>query len=301
MAMRSPSLLAALAFGLVVSALSSVSSPAWAGDKQRCTEAYEQSQELRRQKKLSGARAALLVCEQECPRVLVTDCERWRGEVEAVLPTVRLEAKDAQGKPADAGVLVDGVPLVSRIGDDAVAVDPGEHVFRFVGRDGATSQQRVILKEGEQGRTVSAVLGATASGASPEGGESGGGGTEHGAPATGSERRHVPVASYLLGGVGVVGLAVSTVLTIKGHVDESTLRGSGCAPNCSTGAVDSIAHEYNGAWISAGVGIVALGTAVVLWRPWQREPAAPHAASLLPLVTPVITPSFAGAAARISF
>jgi hypothetical protein len=298
MAVRSPSLLAALASGLVVSALSSVASPAWAGDKQRCTEAYEQSQELRRQKKLSGARAALLVCEQECPRILVTDCERWRSEVEAVLPTVRLEATDAQGKPADAGVLVDGVPLVSRVGDDPVAVDPGEHVFRFVGRDGATSEQRVILKEGEQGRTVSAVLGAPASGDSPETG--GGVSGEHAAPRTGGERRHIPVASYVLGGVGVVGLAVGTVLTIKGHVDESDLRSS-CAPTCSTGAVDSIAHQYNGAWISAGVGLVALGTAVVLWRPWQREPAAPRAASLAPLVTPVVTPTFAGAAARISF
>ena len=300
MAVRSPSLLAALAPGLVVATLSSVSSPAWAGDKQRCTEAYEQSQELRRQKKLSGARAALLVCEQECPRILVTDCERWRSEVEAVLPTVRLEAKDAQGKAADAGVLVDGVPLVSRIGDDPVAVDPGEHVFRFVGHDGATSEQRVILKEGEQGRTVSAVLGAVASSGSPEAGGGGGGG-EHVGSATGGERRHVPAASYLIGGVGVVGLAVGAVLTIKGHVDESTLRASGCAPNCSTGAVDSIAHEYNGAWIGAGVGVVALGTAVLLWRPWQREPAAPPVASRVALVAPVVTPTYAGAVARISF
>jgi hypothetical protein len=296
MAVRSPSRLAALALGLVVPALSSVSAPAWAGDKQRCTEAYEQSQELRRQKKLSGARAALLVCEQECPKILVTDCARWRGEVEAVLPTVRLEARDAQGKPADAGVLVDGVPLVSRIGDDPVAVDPGEHVFRFVGRDGATSEQRVILKEGEQGRSVSAVLGATAGGGAPE---AGGGGGDHAEAAGEGERRHIPVASYILGGVGVVGLAVGTVLTIKGHVDESNLR-STCAPGCQPSSVDAITHQYNAAWISAGVGIAALGTAVVLWRPWQREPA-PRAASLIPLVTPVVTPSFAGAAARISF
>ena len=263
MAVRSPSLLASLALGL---ALSASAPSARAGDKARCTEAYEQNQELRRQKKLTSARAALLVCEDECPKMLATDCARWRGEVEAVLPTVRLEASDPQGRPVDAGVLVDGAPLVSRLGGEPVAVDPGERVFRFVGPDGASSEVRVTLKEGEQARTVSTVLGAAPAVAGPEAGEHAGAG--------GGERRHVPLATWILGGVGTAGLALGTVLTIHGHVDESTLRSSGCAPGCSPGAVDSIARQYNIAWISAGVGIAALGTAVVLWRPWEREPAA---------------------------
>ena len=70
-----------------------------AADKVRCTAAYEQGQELRRQDKLSAARSQLLICEQTCPKTLAADCTRWQGEVEALMPTVRLRASDGQGHP----------------------------------------------------------------------------------------------------------------------------------------------------------------------------------------------------------
>ena len=66
-------------------------------DKVRCAAAYEQAQELRRQDKLAASREQLRLCQETCPRSLLADSQRWDGELDALIPTARLRATDAEG------------------------------------------------------------------------------------------------------------------------------------------------------------------------------------------------------------
>jgi hypothetical protein len=240
-----------------------------AADKVRCTAAYEQGQELRRQDKLSASRSQLLICEQTCPQTLAADCTRWQSEVEALMPTVRLRARDPRGQPTEARVFVDGALLLDQLVDTPVPVDSGDHTFRFESPSGVTADVRVSLHGGERAREIEAVL-ALAPVAAP------------------GARRPVPLPAYVLGAMGVAGLVLGGGLSLKGHVDAGHLR-STCAPGCAPDQVDSIATVYGVAWVSAGVGVASLGVALALWRPWQTAAAPPAAGALF------IVPTIGGA------
>jgi hypothetical protein len=249
--------LAAASALLAASSASSAAIATNAADKVRCTAAYEQSQELRRHDALSAARSQLVICEQACPRALAADCTKWEAEVEALMPTVRLRATDGQGHSVDARVLVDGTLLVERIGDASIAVDSGDHTFRFESASGLTSEVRVSLHGGERDRTIEAVL-APARAAEPA--------------AHASEGRPFPTPTYVLGAVGVVGVGLALALTTWGHLDAGHLA-STCAPRCAPGDVDSIRTAYDVGWVIGGIGVVSLAVALVLWKPWEERPA----------------------------
>jgi len=243
-----------------------------AADKVRCAAAYEQGQQLRRQDKLSASRSQLQVCEQTCPKALAADCTRWRGEVEALLPSVRLRATDGQGHPVEARVLLDGELLLEHLGDAPVTVDSGDHVFRFEAPSGLTAEVRVSLHGGEPAREIEGVL-APAAPVAP-------------APSL----RPVPLASYVLGGVGIVGLGVGGAVSLAGHFNQSHLQ-STCAPGCKPSDVDAIGTLYDVAWVSAGVGVASLAVALILWRPWQ---SGSDASASGVFVAPTLAPNMGG-------
>jgi hypothetical protein len=244
-----------------------------AADKVRCAAAYEQGQQLRRQDKLSASRSQLQVCEQTCPKALAADCTRWRGEVEALMPSVRLRATDGQGHPVEARVLLDGELLLEHLSDAPVTVDSGDHVFRFEAPSGLTAEVRVSLRGGEPAREIEGVLAPAAPPAAP-------------APSL----RPVPLASYILGGAGIVGLGIGGAVSLAGHFSQSHLQ-STCAPACKPSDVDAIGTLYDVAWVSAGVGVASIAVALLLWRPWQSGPDA--AVSGL-FVGPTLTPTVGG-------
>lgn len=262
------------AVGLLL-AIPSLAAPSSAADKVRCPAAYEQGQELRRQDKLSAAREQLMICEQTCPKTLTADCSKWRKEVEALMPTVRLRASDGQGHPVDARVLIDGTLLLEKLVDEPVPVDSGEHTFRFESPSGPTTEVHVSLHGGERGREIEGVLAPAPAPA---------------AAVTPGTTPPIPTASWVLGAVGAVGLGLGAVLSIKGHVDAGHLQ-STCAPACAPGDVDSIATQYDVAWVGAGVGVAALAAAIVLWAPWQS--VAPAQAGRV-----VVAPTVGGAVVR---
>jgi hypothetical protein len=229
----------------------SVAATASATDKVRCMAAYEQGQELRRQDKLSASRAQLLICSQTCPKTLAADCMTWKAEVEALMPTVRLRARDARGHLIDARVLVDGTLLVDKLTDEPVPVDSGDHTFRFETPSGDSAEIHVSLHGGERAREIEAVVAPlAATDVTPA------------SPAT------LPTSALVLGAVGGIALSLAVVLSVKGHIDAARLQ-STCAPRCSPGDVDAIDTQYNVAWVSGGLGVAALGAALFLWAPWH--------------------------------
>jgi hypothetical protein len=240
-----------------------IPSIARADEKAACVGAYEQAQHLRTDNKLREAREQLVVCTRDaCPKLIRKDCTKWMEEVTASLPSLVFAAKDDKGQDrVDVRVLVDGKPLTEQLGQEVI-VDPGVHAVRFEAAGAEPVEQQVVVRAGEKGRVVSATLLAPA--APPP------------APApvpvkeappprpVGPTSRPLPVLVPVLGGVGVAALGTGAFLALSAGSQLSDLR-SKCAPHCAQSDVDAVNLRYTAAAITAGVGVVAIGTAVWLF------------------------------------
>jgi hypothetical protein len=129
-----------------------------------CMQAAESSIQLRAQHKLRAARAQLLVCvAASCPADVRAECLRRVDKVNAGIPTVVFEAKDAPGNDlTDVKVWMDGELLVNRLEGTALSFDPGEHRFVFEGPGGTRVEKVLVLHEAEKQRRERIVLGALA-------------------------------------------------------------------------------------------------------------------------------------------
>jgi hypothetical protein len=227
--------------------------------KQACVGAYDATQTRRQEGALRAAREQAIACSQErCPAVVKKDCAQWLAEIEAALPRVSFAVKDRTGRDTTAArVIMDGNVLLERVDAQAVPVDPGQRTFRVEIEGEEPLEQRVIVREGEKGRVIDFSF-ADAAGASRSAApmqldeDTGGGG--------------VPAASWILGGVGVVGVGLFATfgalgLSEKGGAEDPS---TGCAPTCADDEVDSIRTKFLVADVSLGVGVAALGAAVII-------------------------------------
>jgi hypothetical protein len=231
-------------------------------DSARCGASYESAQVLRREEHLEAASTQLVICEKTCPEALAKDCAKWLREVEAVTPTLRLDARDPGGQRlSGVRVTVNGAPLHERA-DGSVPIEPGVHVLRFEKDGYGPADVRAEVHAGERNHAVAVVLAVLPL-----------------APPAPPPPRPPATASYVLGGIGVAALVGAGVLAVAGEADRSNLRSS-CAPTCDPARVDSIRTLW---WTAGGVGaagVIALGLSVALW---PRAPRSASAAS--PAVT----------------
>lgn len=122
---------------------------------EECVNASEKGDRLRGQSSLRSARGFYLACaDPACPTQVREECDRHRGEVEAAIPTVVFAVRD--GDATAVTVLLDDEPLVTMLDGKPVPVDPGEHVFTFRRKGYPEQTQKVLLREGERDRAVSA-------------------------------------------------------------------------------------------------------------------------------------------------
>jgi hypothetical protein len=232
-------------------------SPATAADatKQQCIAADDAAQALRQAGKLGKAREQLLVCvAQSCPGPVREDCAQRLDEVDKAMPTIVFEVKDGAGNDVSGvTVTIDGRPLASKLTGAAVAVDPGEHRFKFEAAGAPSTEQTVVIREADKDRRLHVVLGA--------------------APTTASDAGQAPVNSstsdgstqrligLVVGGAGVVGLVVGGVF---GLVSKSTYNNAfqnecGSNPNaCSQQGAQDGQTAHSQATIST-VGFIAGG------------------------------------------
>jgi hypothetical protein len=118
--------------------------------------------QLRGDHKLIEARTQLLICAAlSCPADVRSDCERKVEEVNAALPTVVFEAKDASGADlSGVKVAMDGQPLVEHLDGTAITVNPGEHRFTFEIAGQPPIEKTIVLNEGEKDRHESVAVSA---------------------------------------------------------------------------------------------------------------------------------------------
>ncbi|MBL8611745.1 MAG: hypothetical protein JNL38_30660 [Myxococcales bacterium] len=250
-----------------------------ADDKAACLAASEKAQQLRNAGKLSAARAELTVCGRpECPAVVRQDCATWMNEIIASSPSVVFDAKDGKGKDlVDVRVFVDDKQVADQIDGKPIQLDPGQHVFRFESTGLPPVEERVVIKQGEKNRIVSASFRPAGADRPPP--------PPPAAPVEDSSGRTVmTVASIGLIGIGAVGLGVGAVLGLQANSTINDLKSTcGVTQTCPQGDVDAAERKRNlaiGAAVAGGA-FVAGGVVLFLLRP-----AAPKATAIRMEISP---------------
>jgi hypothetical protein len=246
-------------FAFACAASLGFTSSARADEKLACATASDNGQKLRDDGKLVKARQEFLVCARDvCPATIKKDCSDWLSQSEASLPSVVLGAKDANGQDlASAKVTIDGQPSDEKLEGKAMFVDPGPHTFRFEIPGEKPIDQQIVVREGEKNRAISVSWQKADAPQNP-------GGATPPPPEPESKPNHVP--AYIAGGVGIVALGVGTVFAIIGTGDYNDLKNScGQTKSCTDDQVSPVKTKILVADIAFGVGIVAIGTAVVLY------------------------------------
>lgn len=228
-------------------------------DDDACVAAYDSSQRLRRDGKLSDTRAELVICAQEeCPAPVRKQCTTWLREVNEALPTVVFGARDANGNDVSETRVLEGDRVVAkRIDGREVSLDPGEHVFVFVFPGGQRVERRVLVRQAEKNRLLDVVEPSpkakptvTKPRAKPK--------------AVPSEKHGPPVAAIVLGSLGAVALGTFALLALDARSDIEDLEDD-CAPECDQSDVDRAHRKALIADISLGVSVVSFGAAGWLW------------------------------------
>ncbi len=246
-----PAVLAACA----VLALSPLSA---ASDKGLCADAYEEAQRQRSAGKLLLSRAQLLTCQSNCPEALVQDCNRWRAEVSALIPRLRVSAVDATGRATTAVRVTEAGRLLATRIDEPIDLDPGDHALTFELSGEKPVQRSVSVPPG---RTVHSLrisfVSAKAPVTSPR--------QDRPRRAEPKSEPGVPGPAIVLGAVGLAGLAAGGILGVLGHTKRADLVDS-CKPDCREDEVDEIRTLWVVGGVSAAVGAAALGGAIVIWQ-----------------------------------
>jgi hypothetical protein len=220
-----------------------------------CSAAYERTQTEKLAGHYVAASAAALECSQlQCNSAIVQECVRFYGALEAETPTLVFSARKAEGgELTDVRVEMDGKVVAQQITGRPFATDPGPHNFVFI------HPKRGILRLSETARVgdKARVLEVTFADPNAKPGTPGG-------PAVAPGPRGVPAMTYVLGGIGVIGLGGFAYFRLSG-VSDYNAKNEECAPNCPPEDVDPIRQKFTYSYVSLGVGIASLAGAAAFY------------------------------------
>jgi len=255
------SVLSSSTFALTLAAASlGLASRAEAADpsKAECLAAADTSIQLRDQHKLRAARAQMLVCASpSCPSAIQTECLRRVDQINAALPTVVFEAKDPAGNDlSNIKVDMDGDPLTDRLDGSAIPLDPGEHHFRFTAPGGIVVDKTIVIHESEKDRHERLVIGAPlpASTAQPAPAGALSPAPAESAEDPGASRRTI---AYVVGGVGVAGLAVGAIFGGLANSSASSSKNECSTSSCGPTKFNQSQSDYNTANTDGTISTVA--------------------------------------------
>jgi hypothetical protein len=221
-------------------------------DARECIRQHEAGIAAKDERKLVQAKPSFLACARdECPTAVREECTELLAQIERKVPSVVVVVKDENGRDlVDVRLLVDGKVVSQELTGQAIELDPGKHEFRVEHARSGTLTERVLVVEGEKSRRVRFDFPRKDPPKSPEAKK----------PPAVRESRSIPVASYVLGGIGVLALGSFGYFALSGRAKENDL--DVCSPKCDPAEVDVMRRRYLIADISLGVAVVAFGSAV---------------------------------------
>jgi hypothetical protein len=251
-------------------------------DVKACLDATVEGQELRDRGSYLHARERFIACAgEQCPGEVRKSCVGWLEDTDKLVPTVVFAASALGRDVTDMRVTVDGARVADRVDGKPVALDPGEHRFRFERAGEQPIEQFLVLRAGEKERLVSVRFGPEPPPARPP-------------PAAGeapAQPARLSATFYALGAVGLTSLVAGAVLDISGYV---FLQQCGGDSSC-TGAHERAEVQWRfiagDLLLAAGVGA---GVAAWLFRPRDASGGGSRPAALVG-----IDPSPRGARLRL--
>lgn len=270
-------------------------------DTRACVTASTQGQTDRDEGRLLAAREQLLSCAREvCPGIVRKSCADWLSELAGRIPSVVVRVQEADQRDVTrVSVSLDGRSIA--LDGRPLQLDPGTHTLFVEAPDRPPVERTFLLAEREQGRLLVVELPApdvaepvelTPREAEPPTPAPVKPALEHGSAAS----RGVPTASWVLGGLGVVGIVTFTVLRVELGSELRELERD-CSPYCSEAQRDSGKRKALIADLSLGVGVAALaGAGVWTLASWLSQPADARAVSFS--LVPTRGGAFASLAAR---
>jgi hypothetical protein len=251
-------------------------------DVNACSAARSKALELAQSGHLRDARELFESCAKPaCGSYLNQECTSQATQLDADIPSVVPVVTDGQDAPrVDVEVRMDGVVLTSKLGGQALPVDPGLHEFTFSADQKVFATQKLMIVQGQRNRPVAismrssnvVVNGASdlpasskpagdnaASDRSSPGEGAPSAITLDGSPAKGGPGG-VP---WVIGSVGLAGLGAGALLVYWGRVDNDSLVTNCPNGGCSQASVDHVRTMYLAGDIAAGAGLAAVVVSTV--------------------------------------
>jgi hypothetical protein len=239
-----------------------------AASKDECIEAHGRGQDLREKGLLTRSRQMFLTCAQSsCPNLIQGDCARFGEELDRLLPSVSFGARDSRASDLpNTSVYVDETLVTTRLDDGkSYDFDPGKHTIRYV-HDGKETTLKVILNQGEKGRTLVATF------------------TDNNSTAAGADARSSPpepkksLLPLVVAGLGGAALATGGVLFAvgMGQVPEGcSVSTKECAAPPGDPRLDDANRGVSLANLGVGIGLsgAALLIGGLVW--YAATPATP--------------------------
>jgi hypothetical protein len=175
------------------------------------------------------------------------DCAKWYEQLAQSIPTIVVEARDAERHDVPgARLTIDGALVRERLDGLPVEVDPGEHTLTIDAPGFTTYSEHVLVAESERGRVVTLRLAR---------------------PVMPAAHHRMPGwIPWTIGLFGVAALGGFAAAEIVGQNDYASLRAlCGDARTCSPSQVGPTRTDFILAAVTLGVGVVALGTAAILF------------------------------------
>jgi hypothetical protein len=242
--------------------------------KQQCVAANDAAQDLRQSGKLRQAREKLVLCSAaSCPAIVRDDCVQRLTEVDAAMPSIIFEAKDAAGNDlAAVTVTMDGEPFADKLDGAQRPVDPGEHTFVFEVVGLAKVEKKFVVVEGVKGRRERIVLAAAAPTTSPP--------PVIASPSPAETTRSVgpPPLAWAAFGVGGAGLVLGITAGLVAGGKHATLQGEcnntagTCAPQYA-GDLDAFNTWRTVSTIGYVVGALGVAGGAALWFLVPKAPS----------------------------
>jgi hypothetical protein len=270
---------AAAAFVSLLKAPASAQEPAAAEpatDKAACAHSFEQAQRDRNDAHYLTATKELLTCSNpRCGDAIFQECTKMYTELQEATPSIVFAARDPKnGELSDVTVVMDGQTAKTQLDGKPLLVDPGNHTFKFSAASYLPVERQILIRAGEKFRQVSVVLSPEHPEPEPAAAPPPTSGAAPVTAAISPRPRHVPVASYVLGGVGVLGIAGFALFRVSGKSDYDHLHET-CVDTCPKSSVDPVRQKYLFSDIALGVGSAALVGAVLVYalQPTHSEPS----------------------------
>jgi hypothetical protein len=238
-----------------------------------CLAASDASLKSGNQHKLRAERAQLLVCAAStCPADIRKECIGRVDEVNAQIPTVIFQIKDASGADLSAvKVTMDGELLAERVEGTALSIDPGEHTFTFEVAGQPPVVRKLVIQQAQKDRRELIAIGPQPTAVSP-------------APPPTTPAPALPslppatetsqglgtqkILAIVAGGVGIAGLGVGTAFGLIAMSKKNDAQ-SACPNQCATSdgvtKWSDAASAGNVSTIAFIVGGVGVAGAAVLW------------------------------------